>query len=84
MTQLRIVISASDIPWALRMKALRVRTWPIHETKTVTKDISMVLAKRAASVVAVEGESEAPEAILWPHRGWRMAVTSQMPLPTVE
>lgn len=29
----------------------------------MTKDISMVFARRAASVVAVDGESEAPEAI---------------------
>lgn len=61
-----------------------MRTWPKHETKTVTKDISMVFASNAARVVAVDGERDAPEAILWPHRGWRMAVTSQIPLPTVE
>lgn len=50
----------------------------------MTKDISMVFASNAARVVAVDGERDAPEAILWPHRGWRMAVTSQIPLPTVE
>jgi hypothetical protein len=63
MTQFRIVISARDIPCAFRMKARRVRTWPRHETKTVTKDISIVFAKRAARVVAVDGESEALDAI---------------------
>lgn len=53
-------------------------------TKTVTNDISMVLAKRANKIEAVDGDSDPPECIVLPYRGCAIASPSQSPDKSVE
>ncbi len=65
------------IPFEFLMKARRLRTWPKKATKTVTKDSSIVLAKRAQSNDAVEGARPPIGLILCPYRGLTMAMISQ-------
>lgn len=51
---------------------------------TVTNDSSMVLASRAAIVVAIDGSRPELDEIFFPQRGCAMATASQIPLVTVE
>ena len=66
MTQVRIVISAIVIPRELLARDLRLSTWPKNVTKTVTKESSIVFAKRAKTVEAVDGGKLPPERIFRP------------------
>lgn len=56
----------------------------MNATKTVTNVISIVLANRAVSREAVDGASPPLDEICLPHRGWRKATMSHMPLSRVE
>jgi hypothetical protein len=58
---------------------LRLSIWPRNVTKTVTKESSIVLAKRAKTVEAVVGAKLPPERISRPYRGCTRASTSQIP-----
>jgi hypothetical protein len=83
-TQFRILISASVIPSDPLTKARLVRTWPINETYTVTKDISMVLANSAVTRLAVDGSIPLPVEIFRPQRGCMTATMNQTQLSDVE
>lgn len=78
-----IVISAIVMPSCAAI-ALLVKTCPMKATVTVTKDISIVLAKTAISKLAVDNGTGPLVDIVLPHLGSTMAVINQMPLNMVE
>lgn len=82
-TQVRMLISESVIP-SLVVIALLVRTCPINATKTVTKDISIVLARIAVTKFAVDNVMAPCDDTVVPQRGSAMAAPSQIALITVE
>lgn len=69
MTQFRISISESVMPWDVRTNARRVRTCPRKATKTVTNVNSIDLARSATRRDAVAGCSAPDDDIVRPHRG---------------
>ena len=84
MTHVRIESSAIVTPLLALINDLRLRTWPRNETKTVTKDNSIVFAKRANTMEAVAGVKEPREWITLPYRGCMRARRSHMPEKTEE
>jgi len=78
---MRIAMSARRMPRAPNDR--RVNTCPRNVANTVTDDISIVLAKRAKSVEAVEGAKDPPGCIVWPYLGFHNPITSQSPENTL-
>ena len=83
-TQVRIVNSATVIPSEFLTRDLRLKTWPRKLTNIVTKDNSIVFAKPANKIEAVDGVNEPLVLICSPYRGRRTAMKNQMPENMVE
>lgn len=72
-------------PFEALINDLLLKTWPRKDTKTETKDSSIVLAKSAKMTEAVSGVNLPPrDWIIFPYLGCIIAMTRYIPENIVE